>query len=467
MKRADDIIAAIATPVGEGGLAVIRASGTGAVEMVDRHFRGNVRLLGSQAQMAHVGYFVDGQENVLDEVVATVFREPHSYTGEDVVEVSCHGGVYVTRKILEAVIASGARLAEPGEFTKRAFLNGRIDLSQAEAVADLIRARSRISHRSSLEQLRGSLSSAIRTNLDRLTHACGLIELELDFVEEGITLTTQESLRNELDEVLAELRRLSDSFEYGRFCREGVKVVLVGRPNVGKSSLLNRLLDRNRAIVTEVPGTTRDVIEENITINGMLFRVVDTAGVRETRDVVEKEGVERTKGEIMSADVCAYVVDQSREDFENDREFVADVRCLLAEHRPYEILLANKSDLSPQGDIQKLSRILGIRNTDIYGVSAYTGDGIELLKQGLGCIASPSLERVERSIVVTSARHKARIDEAIRCLQLALQRVSEGAGGEVVAIDVRDAVDSLGAIVGKVTTEDLLNAIFSEFCIGK
>lgn len=468
MKQVDDVIAAIATPIGEGGISVIRISGNGAINVADKGFRGRIRLQDAKSHTVHTGNYVDSQGGVIDEVLATVFRSPHSYTAEDVVEISCHGGLYVSRKILEAVIGNDARLADPGEFTKRAFLNGRIDLSQAEAVADLIRARSEIARRSSLLQLQGSLSERIKEILNRLINTCGLVELELDFIEDGVTFTNVESLRKEVQQIITELEGLFDSFEYGRFHREGVKVVLIGRPNAGKSSLLNSLLDQNRAIVTEIPGTTRDVIEESIVLSGMLFRLVDTAGLRKTSDLVEKEGVIRTQEQIRQADICLYVVDVSKNDTEDEIQFINEAKALYNVHQPKEIILGNKVDLLDDhetGDLFVLDPFAGMKK---HLVSALSKHGLKELTDLLVELSSrSSIHLAEASITVTNERHKNELEKAITSLRLALRSINEAQSGEITAIDLRAAINALGTITGTVTTEDILNSIFSKFCIGK
>jgi len=468
MKQLDDVIAAIATPIGEGGISIVRVSGKGAVELVDRGFRGKIHLREAKSHTLHYGKYVDVTDETIDEVVASVFRAPNSYTGEDVVEVGCHGGLYVSRRILESVIAYGARLAEPGEFTKRAFLNGRLDLSQAEAVADLIKARSERSRRSSFLQLQGSLSTEISRILSTLTHVCGLVELELDFIEDDIKLEPIETLRKEIQSIVSRLESLVDSFKYGKLLREGVKVVLVGRPNVGKSSLLNALLDQNRAIVTEIPGTTRDVIEENAVLDGMLFRLVDTAGIRNTVDPVEILGVERTKEQIKQADVCLYIVDVSTREVQKEIEFIKEVSTISEGYDHVRILVVNKIDISDDLMISRFLQVSQFSQMKTYLVSAKTGQGIGDLIKGIvdECFRN-ELGGSESSVTVTNERHRDELVSAIKSLKLALHSIDKGHGGEVVALDLRAAMNALGAIVGTVTTEDLLNSIFSKFCIGK
>ncbi len=468
MKQFDEVIAAIATPIGEGGIAVIRVSGKGAVDIVDRGFRGRVKLRDARSHTVHFGQYLDDGGVAIDEVLATIFRAPASYTAEDVVELSCHGGVYVTRKVLESVIVAGARLAEPGEFTKRAFLNGRIDLSQAEAVADLIKSRSELAHRSSVLQLQGSLSRRVNDLLERLVDICGLVELELDFVEENISLTSAGTLQEQLTNIASELESLVSSFSFGRLYRDGVKVVLVGRPNAGKSSLLNALLDQKRAIVTDIPGTTRDAIEESIVIGGLLLRLTDTAGLRHAEDLVEIEGVRKTVEQIKSADVCLYVVDIARREVDKDIEFIKHVKNIKNGEPFGEILVGNKIDLvevPKELPWEGIAKHFSIKRV---AVSALKRKGLEdLTKELVSACVENVLDFTDSNVTVTNERHKSAIVAATKSLKLAIDSIKDNLSGEIIALDLRGSIDALGTIVGKVTTDDILNKIFSKFCLGK
>jgi tRNA modification GTPase len=466
MKQVDDTIAAIATPIGVGGIAVIRVSGRTAIEVVAESFRGKSKLTAARSHTVHHGTFVGSDGGLIDEVVVTVFRAPTSYTGEDVVEISCHGGIFVTRELLNAVIATGARHAEPGEFTKRAFLNGRIDLSQAEAVADLIQARSATAHRSSIDQLSGNLGRRLKEMSEEVKKVCGLVELELDFAEEGIELISKESVEDEISRLARETRELAQTFRYGRFYRNGVRVVLIGRPNVGKSSILNAVLMDDRAIVTDIPGTTRDVIEESISIRGMLFRLIDTAGIRETNDIIETEGVRRSKAQIRQADICAYVVDSSEVDSSLDVEFIREVRETLGARDKKSIIIYNKIDLLDDFQLTQFSRRIDSSISTAY-VSAHTGKGIGGLKQALFDICEATPLAAGQDTVVTSERHFDLLNRSSELLEMALGTLRSGGGGEKVALDLRKGLGSIGEITGEVTTEDILNEVFSKFCIGK
>ncbi|MBI4418853.1 MAG: tRNA uridine-5-carboxymethylaminomethyl(34) synthesis GTPase MnmE [Ignavibacteriales bacterium] len=469
MGRTDivDTIAALATAPGEAGIAVIRVSGSRALELVDKGFRGKVRLCDSKTHHLHFGSFVSPDEEYLDQVVASVYREPTSYTGEDVVEISCHGGVLVTRKVLESLFEYGCRPAAPGEFTKRAFLNGRMDLSQAEAVADLIHARSDRARRSSLQQLQGQLAGRISALREGLIRAAGLLELELDFAEEGLEFLEKDKVSRQIAEALEMVSRLIETYQAGRLYRDGVKVVLAGMPNVGKSSILNALLKQDRAIVTEVPGTTRDTIEESLSIHGLQFRIVDTAGLHEAVDRVEKEGIRRSEDQIRTSDLLLVIMDTSRVPGQEELELAARlIRDLRGQART--IVVLNKIDLTPavNGSIEQ--KVAVLEPASIVRISTLTGAGMEDLQEALfqeALAESPSYG--DSGITVTNARHYHALLSAKERLNLSLQSLEKGASGEFVSVDLRTALDALGEITGIVTTDDILKDIFSKFCIGK
>ncbi|HLF19965.1 MAG TPA: tRNA uridine-5-carboxymethylaminomethyl(34) synthesis GTPase MnmE, partial [Bacteroidota bacterium] len=347
LQHADTIVA-LATPLGEGGISVIRITGPDAFHLTGKVFRGKSTIADAQSHTAHFGRIVDENEVALDQVVVVVFRSPNSYTGEDTAEISCHGGVLVTRKIIEALIRRGARHATPGEFTKRAFLNGKLDLSQAEAVADLIHAGSDVAYRSSLAQLHGNLSAKIQNLRNQLIESISLLELELDFVEDGIELIDKSKVIEQVRQAIGNADELTGSYQAGRIYREGVKVVIAGVPNAGKSSLLNALLNENRAIVTEIPGTTRDVIEEGLSIGGVMFKVADTAGVRETTNFIEQEGLRRTEAQSQNCDVLLLVMDASRDLSQQEQQSLG---LLVRQKTPADavkLVALNKIDLVPQ-----------------------------------------------------------------------------------------------------------------------
>lgn len=467
VTQLDDVISAISTPIGVGGIGVVRLSGKDAVQVADKIFRGSVRLSDVTTHTAHFGHIANLEGNVIDEVVALAFKAPHSYTGENVVEISCHGGILVTRKILQATLDAGARLAEPGEFTKRAFLNGRMDLSQAEAVADLIHSKTDAAHRSSLAQLEGTLSKKINRMRDELVNLCSLIEVELDFAEEDLEFVSREDFIVKTENTMREIQALIESFEIGKVYREGVKVVIAGKPNAGKSSILNALLQEDRVIVSEIPGTTRDTIEENLTIGGVLFRLVDTAGLRDTVDRIEREGVRRAERQLSNADIILLVVDSSEELSEVDSalmgRMLGDIE--RTQGKVHCVVAMNKIDLV-QTDVA-VPQILSERGYKSVKVSATTGTGLNNLRNALVETTLKGGDGSERSVVVTNVRHRNALERAWQSLSFALKSAREQQTGDFIAADLRAALDALGEIVGVVTTDDILNNIFSKFCIGK
>lgn len=458
----DDTIVAIATPHGEGAIAVVRVSGKDAITTVDLLFRGRSRLSDAATHTAHYGKLVDLHGRHIDDVVAIVFKSPHSYTGEDVVEVSCHGGVYNTHRVLDTIISAGARQAQPGEFTKRAFLNGKIDLSQAEAVAELIAARSEAAHKVSLSQLEGKFSAQIRQLRSDLLDLCSLIELELDFSEEGLDLIQKSEVCARVSKMQEQLQSMAGSYRLGKVYRDGVSVAIVGRPNAGKSSLFNALLREDRAIVTEIPGTTRDTLEESISIDGVLFRLHDTAGMRETSDPVEQEGVLRAKAIVKQSQVLVLVVDAS-EPFCRD----SALSFLEGLEIPENVVVAyNKIDLNTGWEYEPREfQINGTAYAEVL-TSAKTSVGLDELRK---CLMS-SIRRLapeQADVQVTNSRHHRALVVAVDALQAASQALHEGRSGEFVAVDIRAAADALAEIIGEVSTEDMLNNIFQKFCIGK
>jgi tRNA modification GTPase len=456
LQRLTDTIVAISTPIGEGGISVLRVSGTQAIETVAKLFSGKTNLSIVATHTAHFGNFVNESNQTIDQVVCTVFKAPQSYTGEDTVEISCHGGVLITRRILEAVIHGGARQADPGEYTRRAFLNGKIDLSQAEAVADLIHAQSDKAWQSSLLHLEGALSEKIKKLREDLIQTIGLLELELDFVEEGFEFVDKNKVEDQITQASEEIQNLIKTYQTGKVYREGIKVAIVGAPNVGKSSLLNALLNENRAIVTDIPGTTRDFIEEKIIIEGILFQLTDTAGLRETDDLIEQEGVKRTKQRMETADVILWVKDVAHQHKSQHYNSVNGKKI---------IGVFNKIDLL-EGS-QKLSANPEKDKKTIY-TSARTGYGLGDLKQALFYLTVGDLKNTENnSIAITNARHFSSLGNTRDALERAARAVHQNESNEFIALELRSALDSLGEIIGVVTTEEILDNIFSRFCIGK
>jgi tRNA modification GTPase len=460
--RLEKTIAAIATPIGEGAISVIRVSGESAIYKVASRFKGKQNLVKARSRTAHFGRIVDGQNVTIDEVLCTIFRAPKSFTGEDTVEVSCHGGIHVTRRVLECILETGISPAEPGEFTQRAFLNGKLDLSQAEAIADLIQAQSDKARQTSLDQLEGALSKQIHIVREQLVQSLGLLELELDFSEEGIALIDKKKVENLFKLGISEIDRLIKTYKYGKVWREGVRVALVGVPNAGKSSLLNTLLKEDRAIVTNVPGTTRDFIEEKMTIAGVLFRMIDTAGLRETEDLVEKEGVHRTWKVIKGSDIVVLVHDSTKTISHDETNFLETIKENKS-HREL-IIVNNKIDLQDE----KLPLTYFPEKTLVVETSAVNNTGIEKLKDALfKKVLDKTHAESKESVIITNERHFSALLRAKQSLTSALDSIKSGESEEFIAVDLRTAIDAIGEIVGLVTTEDILNNIFSKFCIGK
>ena len=454
--------------MGISGIAVIRMSGPRALPIASDRFLGKSPLVAAATQTAHVGNITTVDGEPLDQVVCTVFRSPHSYTGEDCVEISCHGGMLVSREILGALIASGARAADAGEFTKRAFLNGRLDLAQAEAVAELIHSSSEVARRSSFLQLQGKLSEVVAGLRKKLVDCTALLELELDFAEEGLVLVGGGEAEKLLRGAIKDVSSLMDTFGFGRMCRDGVKVVLAGAPNVGKSSLFNALLEEERAIVTEIPGTTRDVIEGGFLREGILFRLVDTAGIRDSDDKVEKEGVRRAALEAAGADIILFVVDNTRGITKEDEAVARRVAEITAKGATKRLVLVNKSDLAGGIEIEasSASRILGI--DEMARVSAVTKFGLhELCARLVEVALAEGKTSPEAGVIVTSARHHDALRRAKGSLETGLSSLEKGYSHEFVTPDLRRGIRDLGEIIGEIPSEEILNTIFGQFCIGK
>ena len=455
----NDTIVAVATPPGRGAIAVIRVSGPDSVPVVDALFHGKRSISAASANRVMVGYFYQNEQHLelIDQVMVCKFVAPHSYTGEDVVEISCHGGVLIVQKIVETLLGHGLRTAEAGEFTKRAFLNGKMDLMQAEAVADMINAQTEMSLRQAQRQQNRELSRQLSVLKEELKRLLMLLEIELDFSEEE-----QFADRGELVEVigraLKQIDNLAASYHYGKIVREGIHAVLVGKPNVGKSSILNRLLDEDRAIVSTLPGTTRDSIEESLDIQGYLFKVTDTAGLRRTNDQVEQLGVRRTFDALDKADVVLMVIDAAEGWDDEDEQTLKSVR--THQRRPV-FLLVNKIDVKTF-DVPKT---WADRFDEILHISAQTGDGFRLLEQALVSLYQKYSE--QQPIAINKTRHRKALLQAKDDLQHALLSLQSGLSAEFIALDMRNSLNHLGQITGEVTTEEILNDIFSNFCIGK
>jgi len=465
MNFPDDTIAAVSTPPGEGGIGIVRLSGKEAISIVDRIFVSPAGKLPSGVRSHSVIYgFIkdpDTSEKI-DEVIVTVMRAPRTYTREDVIEINCHGGMLPLRRILGSVISQGARPAEPGEFTRRAFLNGRVDLSQAEAVIDVIKARTEQAERMAIQQLEGRLSAEITALRDSVAESCALVEAYIDFPEEEVELPDSAGFISSMQDILDRLSALSRSFEEGRLFREGAAMAIVGKPNVGKSSLLNTLLKKDRAIVTDLPGTTRDIIEEGLNIDGIPVRIMDTAGIREAHDLVEAEGIRRSLAAIEGADIILAVYDASCVLDRADRQIIEKV------NNKKTITVINKWDISNR-DFDAEDNGLNIYPT--VKISALRGEGIDVLKDTIvaALLSNKAMPGQDSAadILITNVRHKQLVDGAFASLWQARGTFEKGEPLEVTALFLREALNSLGEIIGVVTTDDILNKIFSEFCIGK
>lgn len=465
MNFPDDTIAAVSTPPGEGGIGIVRLSGKDAVRIVDRIFVSsrNNRLPGVHSHTILHGIIQDPSIlERIDEVLVTFMKAPRTYTREDVVEINCHGGMVPLRRILGLVIDGGARVAEPGEFTRRAFLNGRIDLSQAEAVIDVIRAKTEQAERMALQQLEGRLSAEITTLRDSVTELCALVEAYIDFPEEDVTVPEKAGVVGSIQSVEVRLSALSRSFDEGRLYREGASMAIVGKPNVGKSSLLNALLKKDRAIVTDLPGTTRDIIEEGLNISGLPVRIMDTAGIREAHDLAEAEGVKRSLDAIEGADIVLAVFDAGKPLDHADRQVIERVR------NKRTITVINKWDImTPEFDCGDTE----LNTHPCVKISAIKGEGLDDLKEkivnALLSKRSATGQEAAADLLITNIRHKQLVDSALASLGQARTTLETGEPLEVTALFLRESLNSLGEIIGAVTTDDILDRIFAEFCIGK
>jgi tRNA modification GTPase len=447
----DDTIAAISTAVGEGAIAILRISGSEAISLVAQIFRGSTAPQKMEPRRSYFGEIYDAT-GVIDQVLLTVFRRPQTYTGEDLVEISCHGGILVTRKILSLLLNAGARSAEPGEFTQRAFLNGKMDLTQAEAVMDLIRAQTELALRAANEQLAGHLGRELTKIQDQLLTTLAHIEAYIDFPDEGISPETGKMLFDRLEETGASLARLIATADQGRILRHGLRTVIYGEPNVGKSSLLNLLLGYDRAIVSETPGTTRDTIEETINVRGIPVRLIDTAGKRSSKDSIELEGIRRTELQLAQADLVLQVVDASLPSGD-ERQPVA-----LNGRESNRVLVLNKVDLGLHPD---WAASPGVR------FSCRTREGEEALNQAIWDFVMTGGFSSQDFRIAISVRHQACLQKAIAELEAAKAGLANNELPELISIELRGALDAIGDVVGRHDTEDLLGRIFSEFCIGK
>lgn len=458
----NDTIAAISTAVAGAGIGVVRISGAGALSVIDKIYRSKNRKKRISEQPSHTVHygFIEDDGEVVDEVLVTVMRAPKSFTTEDTVEISCHGGVYAVRRVLDTVIRSGARPAQPGEFTKRAFLNGRIDLSRAEAVIDVIQAENEYALKSSVSQLRGTLYAKIKDLREKMIHEIAFIEAALDDPEHISLDGYAQELEKKAQGFLAEIGKMIASADSGRIMKEGIQTVILGKPNAGKSSLLNALLGEERAIVTDVAGTTRDTLEESLLLDGIQLNLIDTAGIRNTQDVVERIGVERAKEKAERADLIIYVVDASTMPDENDREIIR----VLAGKKT--VVLLNKSDL-PQVTTPEMVRDLTGTGQPVITVSAKERQGIDLLKETVREMFYEGSLSFNDKIYITNARQKTSLRNAENSLRRLLESVRDEMPEDFYSIDLTDACAFLGEITGESVGEDVISEIFGKFCVGK
>lgn len=456
-----DTICAISTPPGHGAIGIVRLTGPLSVGILSNLFVSNSNIVGDnfKSHRIYYGHVVNPRDKeVVDEVLVNVMLAPRTYTREDVVEINCHGGPAAVRSVLELCMRLGARLAEPGEFTKRAFLNGRIDLTKAEAVMDVISSTSEISLKAAMGQLKGALGDRIRRLRDGLVELKALTELSIDFVEEDVDYVSADGLVERASMLVTEIDGLVSTYDEGRVLREGMRLVIAGLPNVGKSSLMNRLLDEERAIVTEIPGTTRDTVEETTSIAGVPVRLIDTAGVRESEDAVERAGVERTEAAIRDADIVLFMLDGSRDVSDGDRELSQKLSSKKT------VTVINKTDIGEDVSAEDASSLC--ESEAVVRVSAKRGDGVDGLKT---CIRDTVLGHGGGSAtdVTVSLRHKNALERAVASLRRFEDGVRDGLSQEFLALELQDALDALGEIVGETTPDDVLDVIFSRFCIGK
>lgn len=450
----EETIVALATPNGIGAIGVIRLSGPEAIKIINSVFKGK-DLAQQDSHTIHFGTIRDG-EKVIDEVLVSLFVAPKSYTKENVVEISCHGSKYIIDAIIKLLIKQGARLAKAGEFTLRAFLNGGLDLSQAEAVADLIASNSKASHQLAMQQMRGGFSNELKILREQLIHFASMIELELDFGEEDVEFANRDDLRNLVLRLTSHISHLISSFDLGNVIKNGVPVVIAGKPNVGKSTLLNALLNEERAIVSEIAGTTRDTVEDEINIKGITFRFIDTAGIRETQDIIEAKGVERTFEKIKSSAIVVYLFDPEETNEIELAQILIDLRAVTEQNNSTLIVVANKADIHP----------LTESNETVLQISAKEKQNLQLLENALLDAVNLNLLNSDE-VIVSNIRHLEALQKTEEALNRVLGGIDNPVTSDFLALDIKQALHYLGEIVGSVTTDDLLDNIFSKFCIGK
>lgn len=461
----NDIICAISTAAGTGAIAIIRLSGKGCIELTDRIFKHpkDKKLKDMQSHTIHWGQIINKHE-IIDEVLVSIFQGPHSFTGEDSIEISCHGSIYIQQRLLKLLIDTGARLAKPGEFTQRAFLNGKIDLLQAEAIADLISSSSEAAHRMAIQQMRGGFSKELQKLRSQLLHIASLLELELDFSEEDVEFADRDELIQIISNIKKLLTHLCNSFNLGNVLKNGVPVAIIGNTNVGKSTLLNTLLQEERAIVSNIAGTTRDTIEDTVNIEGIIFRFIDTAGIRQTTDEIENIGIERTFSKIKQASIVLLMTDL-RNGIDYFKSYYTQIKQQLTSNSILIILL-NKIDINKDLQSQQEAIQSFISKEKILSISARSGYNIEQLKQELVNIVQISSSNPS-DIIVNNIRHYEALQHALQAVLRIEQNISQNVYSEFISQDIRECLHYLGEITGEISTDEILNNIFKNFCIGK
>lgn len=461
-KANQDTICALATAAGSGAIAVIRLSGPEAFAITETIFHPASKELiisNAESHTAHFGLIKQGDE-IIDEVLVTLFRNPRSYTGEDSVEISCHGSIYIQQKIIELLLEKGARMAEPGEFSQRAFLNGKFDLTQAEAVADLIASESKTAHQIAMRQLRGTYSNRIKDLRTELLNFASLIELELDFAEEDVEFVDRTEFVKLVNKISSEIKKLVHSFKVGNVLKDGIPVAIVGKPNVGKSTLLNALLNEEKAIVSDIPGTTRDVIEDRINLQGTLFRFIDTAGIRDSKDTIEKIGIERTYSQLEQASIVLFLIESDASlSIDSIKNQLSEAKINFESDEQIIIVLINKTDKIDFSNFQEAKQL------KIIGISAKNKIGLQEIEDSL--LAYVQQFNIQSSSIVTNSRHIEAFNNSLAALQQILFGFENDIPTDLISIDVRDALYHLGSITGEITNDELLGNIFGKFCIGK
>lgn len=456
----DDIIAAISTPLGSGGIGIVRMSGTGCIALADTLFQGKKKLTQKATHTLSYGKIIDGKNGeVIDEVLVSVMKAPHTYTKEDIVEINCHGGFLVTQRVLQAVLVAGARLAEPGEFTKRGFLNGRIDLTQAEAIIDLIQSKTELSRQAAVNQLEGRLKIQVREMRNDVIDMIASIEAVIDYPEHDVEEETYDTMEKATKQLLQRMEKLLAGADRGKILREGLQTVIVGKPNVGKSSLLNWFLEEDRAIVTDIPGTTRDTVEEYINIDGIPIKIVDTAGIRETGDVVEKMGVEKSKTYAEQADLILMMLDASRPLEQEDKEILSFIQ------GKHNIVLLNKADLEQKLSHAELEQY--VSKKQILSVSVKHNTGFDALIDAIKTMFFSGQTATADDALLGNTRHKTALFQAKEAMGRCLVTIQTRMPEDFISMDLQDASHALGEITGDVTDEEIIDRIFTKFCLGK